>query len=55
MAKQLSLKSDKTLSTFIRKFKKEFNRKPTDREKWSLYDGVVTTYNSVLKIRNKKY
>ena len=55
MAKPKQPKPDKTISTFIRKFKKEFNRKPTNTEKWSFCDGIVTTYDSVLKIRNKKY
>lgn len=55
MAKPQQPKPDRTLSTFIKKFKKEFKRKPTDTEKWSFYEGVVTAYDAILKIKNKKY
>lgn len=55
MAKQQSPNPSKTLVMFNKKFKKEFNRKPTHAERWSYYEGMIVAYNSFLKVRNKKH
>ena len=42
------------MKTFVSNFKKEFQRQPTDTEKWSYLEGNIMAYNSLIGKTNKK-